>query len=537
MLTALLSVVLLGATVAPAPTVEAAPIAAKTTPVSTMDTALMAVVIMVPPTQVVNPLTGTKDDQTTVMWALLNGWVADQADGDLSNTRYVKYPQSFWKFTGLGDPTVAKSREIGATELDRQIQAATQSNQPIVVVGYSQGSSVNKWWLDWAKEGKITDLPDPSMLSFVNLGNPNRPNGGPAERFKGLFIPIIDMSFDGATPSDTPYKVTEVAHEYDGISDFPVFVLNPLADINALMGMAFVHAFYDDIDLNDPNNIVTHDGNLTDVLVHTPVLPIMQPLYIAAHLVGRTETPVLDAISGPLRVIIDSAYDRTTAEATPANFGNPFQNLDMDELKASLDQSADILLRGAPGSTSSRTFTQFPDLREVAKVLTTSPLDTPALNRAAVQSAEKYLYGTPKAPAATPPAVAKEPEPEAVVAPQPKDEDVAKDSTPQPVDKPAVPKLPSRPKLPKLPSLGIKPPTLRGSLPSAGTNTPSSPRTVKSGPRPGDGLRSLADRVHKLTHPDAATSGKPDRVGASSSPRKHEPRGSERNGGDSDGSK
>ena len=490
----------------------------------------MATVIVVPPTQVVNPLTGTKDDQTNVMWSLLDGWVADQAGGDLGNVRYVKYPQSVWWLTGPGDPTADKSREIGKVSLNQQIQAAMQSNQPIVVVGYSQGSSVNTWWLNGYKQGEFPDAPDPGMLSFMNLGNPNRPNGGPAERFVGLYVPILGVSFDGATPSDTPYKVTEVAHKYDGISDFPVYVLNLPADLNAFMGMAFVHAFYDDIDLNDPNNIVTHDGNLTDVLVHTPVLPIMQPLYIAAHLVGRTETPVLDAISGPLRVIIDSAYDRTTAEATPANFGNPFQNLDMDKLRASLDQSADILLHGAPGPTSSRTFTQFPDLREITKVLTTSPLDTPALNRAAVQSAEKYLYGTPKAPVATPPAAAKEPEPETVVTPQLKDEGVAKDSTPQPVNKPAAPKLP---KLPKLPSFGVKPPTLRGSLPSTGTDTPSSSRPAKPGWKPGDGLKLVADRVHKLTHPAAAPSGKPDKVGASSSPSSHEPSGHGSAGGDS----
>ena len=527
---ALLSIVVLGVATTPVPATEAAPLPASTTRTLTANPNLMATVIVVPPTQVVNPLTGTKDNQMGVMLSLLNGWVADQAD-DIDDVRYVQYPQSVWWLTGPGDPTVAKSREIGATELNRQIQAAMQSGQPIVVVGYSQGSSVNKWWLDWAKEGKITDLPDPSMLSFVNLGNPNRPNGGPAERFKGLFVPIIDMSFDGATPSDTPYKVTEVAHEYDGISDFPVYVLNPLADINALMGMAFVHAFYDDMDLDDPNNIVTHDGNLTDILVHTPVLPIMQPLYIAAHLVGRTETPVLDAISGPLRVIIDSAYDRTTAEATPANFGNPFQNLDMDELKASIDKSVDDLLHGR--SSSTREFTQFPDLHEVADVLTASPLDTQALNRAAVKSAEKYLYGTPKAPVVTPPA-AREPEPETVATPQSKDEDVAKDSTSQPANKPIAPKLPKLPKLPelpKLPSLGIKPPTSGNPQSSTRTSSPSQP--AKPGWKPGDGLKSVAKRVHQLTHSNAAPSGKPDKVGTSPSP-KHEPSGRKPHG---DGSK
>lgn len=462
---------LLCASVAPAsvPAVQAAPVV-------TMDSALMAVVIVVPPTQVVDPLTGTKDNQTNVMWGLLNGWVAAQAGGDQSNLRYVQYPQSVWWLTGPGDPTADKSRQIGKANLNQLIEAAKQSGQPIVVVGYSQGASVNTEWLKGYKQGEFPNAPDPSTLSFVNIGNPNRPNGGPAERFAGLYVPILGVSFDGATPSDTPYQVTEVAHEYDGISDFPVYVLNPLADINAVMGMAFVHAFYDQVDLNDPNNIVTHDGNLTDVLVPTPILPIMQPLYIAAHLAGRTETPVLDAVSGPLRVIIDSAYDRTTAGATPANFGNPFQNLDTAELKASLEQSADILLHGAPGPTSSRTFTQFPDLSGVVRALTASPTDTSALNQAAVQSAENYLYGTPKAPAATQPPAAKDPGPEAASQPTSK--------------KPAALQLPKLPKLPKLPSFG-KPADTADATPKS---------SAKPGWKPGDGIKAAVGAVNKLTH-------------------------------------
>jgi hypothetical protein len=509
-LTALLSVVSLYIALVSAPMTKAAPVAAKAMPVFTMDTALMTVVIVVPPTQVVNPLTGTKDDQTNVMWSLLNGWVADQADNDLGNVRYVQYPQSVWWLTGPSDPTADKSRDIGGANLNQLIEAA--SGQPIVVVGYSQGSSVNTRWLNWYKEGKIPNAPDPSELSFVSVGNPNRPNGGPAERFAGIYVPILGVTFDGATPSNTPYSVTEVAHEYDGISDFPVYVLNPFADINALMGMPFVHAFYDQIDLNDPSNIVTHDGNLTDVLVHTSVLPIMQPLYIAAHLAGRTETPVLDAISGPLRVIIDSAYDRTTAKATPANFGNPFQNVDTAALKESITQSAEMLLHGTPETVPSRTFTQFPDLRGVVKTLTTSPMDMPAVNRAAVQSAENFLYGMPKMPAATSPSVNKEPEPEAAVTLQPKDESVTVEADSPPVNK--------KPITPKLPSLGTKPATAHDSTSSTSTNTPSSQPT-KPGWKPGDGLKAIADRLHKLTHGGTAPSSKPDKVGASPSSSEH----------------
>lgn len=417
------------------------------TPVMARDTALSAVVIAVPPTQVIDPFTGVKDDQSAVIWDLLNGWVADQDNGDPSSLQYVQYPQSVWFLTGPGDPPVDTSRDIGATNLNARIAAISG---PAVVVGYSQGSSVNTRWLNWYKAGKLPNASDPSMLSFVNAGNPNRPNGGMAERFVGMYIPGFAITFDGATPSDTPYPVTEVAHEYDGFADFPKYVLNLPADINAIMGILFVHAFYDRIDLNDPSNIVTHDGNLTDVLARTPVLPIMQPFYIAAHLLGRTETPVLNAISAPLRDFIDSAYDRTTAKATPADFGNPFQHLDVTALKESVTRSVKTLLSGSPQATSTRTFTQFPDLRGVVKSLTTAPVNMATVNQAMVKSAETFLYGTPKRATSTQSPVSgqqssKKPEPEptkSVVsepvkhdAPEPKKRDASKlvkSSTSQP---------------------------------------------------------------------------------------------------------
>jgi hypothetical protein len=36
------------------------------------------------------------------------------------------------------------------------------------------------------------------------IGNPNRPNGGILQRFTGLYVPILDVSFDGATRTDSP---------------------------------------------------------------------------------------------------------------------------------------------------------------------------------------------------------------------------------------------------------------------------------------------------------------------------------------------
>jgi len=466
--------------------------AAKVLPVSTVKTALMAVVIAVPPTQVTDPLTGVKDNQTNVMWALLDGWVAAQGINDLSTVRYVQYPQSVWFLTGLGDPTADKSRQIGVANLDQLIQQTVLTGQPAQVVGYSQGASVITDLLDTYKAGKIANAPDPSKVSFVDVGNPNRPNGGLAERFVGAYIPGFGVTFDGATPNDMPYPVTEVAHEYSFFEDFPEYVLNPLADLNSLMGALFVHAFYDQVDLNNPNNIVTHDGSITDILVHTSVLPIMQPFYILAHLLGRTQTPILDAISGPLRVIIDSAYDRTTAKATPANFGNPFQHLDMAALATSIVQSVETLFGKAPKTPPATTFTQFPDLSGIVKALTTSPLNMSDVVQAMTQSAEGFLYGKPTS---------------------------AQPSVEANVSEPVTATVVKRPKRSETAGFGSKSAAVDDS-------------TARHNRKHDDDSKKAVTRVHKPAHAHvhAAPSGKTSKAGVSS-PHKHESAGPKRHGG------
>lgn len=587
---AFLSVLLLYAGMTPPPLVKAAPIAETQT--RTANVVLMATVIVVPPTQVVNPMTGKKDNQTILMYGLLNGQVANQADNSLGNVKYVQYPQAVPLLDLLlSGMTVDKSRDIGAANLNQTIDSTSGK---MYIVGYSQGSSVNTRWLDNYMNGMYPDAPDPANLTFVNVGNPNRPNGGGAERFSGLYIPILDWSFDGATPSNTPYKVIEVAHEYDGFSDFPKDVWNLPAVVNAVMGMGFVHAFYDRVDLNDPNNIVTQDGNLTDVLVHTSILPIMQPLYIAAHLVGRTQTPLLDAISEPLRVIIDSGYDRTTAAATPANFGMPFQNLKMEDLKAALDRSAQILKTGESPLSQTTTFSQFPDLSKMVQALT-SP-GTVDMNQAAVQSAEQFLYGTPKAPVtpstpveAAPPVVNVEANSEEPKAPtpavtvpddkksEPEPAPVQHSQSPEPVTtKQLEPKL-TLPKinLPKLPSIGssVAPKPTPDAVPSDGGANKSTPQqqtkpvqkfegglqktidkvrdaitpnvpppgsasqpsesSINSTQAPRNGLQQkINDTVRNMTQGGAASSSKPDKADAPSSPGQHDSP-SQHEGGDS----
>ncbi len=49
---------------------------------------------------------------------------------------------------------------------------------------------------------------------------------------------------------DSPYPTTIYTNQYDLAADFPQYVLNPVADINSIMGFAFGAHNYITIDLS-----------------------------------------------------------------------------------------------------------------------------------------------------------------------------------------------------------------------------------------------------------------------------------------------
>lgn len=227
---------------------------------------------------------------------------------DPADLQWVQTPEHFWPATGLSDITFDASVAQGLLALDSAIATTPGSK---IVVGYSQSANIatrQKRLLNELRAGGAVGVPDPDELSFVFVANPNRPNGGILARFEGLYIPILGVTFDGATPNDD-YATIDIARQYDLIADFPLYPLNLLADINALMGYFYLHGNYgsDVINLADPSTYQSYvDGNTTYYLVHTQNLPLLQPL----RDIGFPE-PLLDLVEPTLRVLIELAYDRT----------------------------------------------------------------------------------------------------------------------------------------------------------------------------------------------------------------------------------
>lgn len=243
----------------------------------------------------------------------------------------VYTPEQLRFFTGFDDLTLDESVAVGLANLDSCLRGSAcmatsapftdttlqlLSDRSYVVEGISQSAVI----ATYEKNDLIAHPVDGTGVSFILMSNPNRPNGGILERFVGAYVPLVGITFNGATPTNSPQPsplpTIDVARQYDGWVDFPTNPANLLADLNALMGAAFLH--------NQPLTV----GGLSQLqgyyqdsayyLRPSPVLPLLIPL-TRIPFVG---TPAALAADPPLRVLVEAGYDRTTnpGEPTPARW-------------------------------------------------------------------------------------------------------------------------------------------------------------------------------------------------------------------------
>ncbi|MHA0287398.1 PE-PPE domain-containing protein [Mycobacterium sp. C3-094] len=192
--------------------------------------------------------------------------------------------------------------EFGVTENVNRLDWAIHhvGTDPKIVYAFSGGARIASVWLQDHAEDK--DAPAPEDLSFVLLGNGGRKYGGVNGWFWGDLL---------RTPTDTQYDVVDVAGEYDPIADFPTNPFNLLAVANGVAAFVYVHLRYDEVDLDDPDNIVWKEGKTTYVYVPTEHLPLLQGFYDLG--LGS----LVADIEPKLREIVDKAYDRTWLEGKP----------------------------------------------------------------------------------------------------------------------------------------------------------------------------------------------------------------------------
>ena len=270
--------------------------------------------------------------------------------GDCS-LKPIDYPAQFWPIPlpGWGGLTGAKwdvSTGKGLANLNSTLVSTLHPtppgtpNTPVVIFGYSQGGNIVS-----REKINLGYLPkDQDYLSFVMIGNTNRPNGGLFERLALLgHVPILDATFGMPAPTNTCDHIcaTDIAFQYDGVADFPLYPLNVLATLNALAGFWYVHGTYLSPDgRSDPGELpdgytpaeladeLANEDNWDDhgdtryITIPTKTLPLVRPFL---EFGGFTHTsfivkPIVDLLEPVLRVLIDTGYDRSLSYGVPAPF-------------------------------------------------------------------------------------------------------------------------------------------------------------------------------------------------------------------------
>ncbi len=264
----------------------------------------------------------------------------DDVDG---NVYAVVYPAAF--FPAFGSKTFDDSVGDGVSSLNGCVRGNSSCvynsdasynvddpAQPVPdpvadedydIFGYSQSAVV----ASLVKRDLIANPRAEGETSFFLLANPMRPNGGILARGpEGLTIPIIGITFYGATPTDScdqgPCMPTvDAAAQYDFMGgDAPASLTNVLAIANSLAAYYYLHGDLQNADFED----AVYQGSYGDTdyyLYPTKRLPILMPFE------SFVPSPILTALDAPLRVLIEGAYARDVNPGVATKVGLlPFRN-------------------------------------------------------------------------------------------------------------------------------------------------------------------------------------------------------------------
>ena len=229
-----------------------------------------------------------------------------------------------------GFPDLNTSVGQGMLILENAIATNTAAGDASTVFGWSQSATISSLVM---QQLDPSGQPMPNDgLQFVLIGDPSAPNGGLSERFDGLNLPSLGLSFDGATPAnDFPTDIYTL--EYDGYADFPQYPINFLADLNAVLGTIDIHGLYLDQGLDPPEpgptaeqiaNAILLPGSAadgtTDSLTNYYMIDETPPLVTLLSDIPVIGQPLADLLGPDLTVLINLGYGADNlGYSTPAN--------------------------------------------------------------------------------------------------------------------------------------------------------------------------------------------------------------------------
>ncbi len=239
-----------------------------------------------------------------------------------TNIHGLTTPEQLFPITGLKSMTLDRSVRQGVKILNNAIlQAYGDGTTPINVFGYSQSAVIASLEMP-----KLLAAGIPSTdVNFVLVGDPMNPNGGMFTRFPGLKLPNLGALYSGGTPVND-YPTVIYTAEYDGFADFPRYPIDVLADLNALMGVVYVHnnyASFTATQLASAFQLPTSEPTMTTYyMIPTENLPLLEPLRAIPY-IGN---PLADLLQPDLTYLVNWGYgDPAHGYSTgPANVNTPF---------------------------------------------------------------------------------------------------------------------------------------------------------------------------------------------------------------------
>jgi hypothetical protein len=232
---------------------------------------------------------------------ILPGWFgypfSDQESTDLATTFITGA-------TGTPPPAPLMVQYLPALPPPNSIESGN------VIFGYSQGAFLATTYKQdfnqyWANNAGV-----PPDVTFVLIGNQDRPNGGAFAR-QGFFPTPTETA--GAQPGQiTTY---DIVRQYDGAADLPTNPLDLLAVANAAAGFLLAHTNYFTVDMSQAMFQSTY-GDTNYYLIPTYPLPLLMPL----DLIPVVGPLLADTLDPSLRVLVEAGYDRTINPGVPTPF-------------------------------------------------------------------------------------------------------------------------------------------------------------------------------------------------------------------------
>lgn len=240
-------------------------------------------------------------------------------------------PAGFYPTTGVKSLPAFVSETQGAQMLSETVSRRLADGQvdatnPVVVFGYSQSAALSSLAMtQLAEQGVPAD-----DVHFVLVGDTAAPNGGLLERFdfplgSNPSIPSLGITFGHPTPNLYPTDVYTL--EYDGFADFPQYTLNPIADLNALVGMVFEHFTYLGLQPEQIAGAIELPTADADSLIHYYMIPQDHlPLLDLVRFVPFIGNPLADLLEPDMTVLVNLGYGSITEgwSQGPADVETPF---------------------------------------------------------------------------------------------------------------------------------------------------------------------------------------------------------------------